>query len=266
VSDDSTAEKLARSLTADTTEIIPFLPYLLQDLWELGSSGQDMLGLLRRHVAVLPGFTALDLGCGKGAVSVAFAKELGIRCKGIDLLESFISEARARAVEHRVDGLCEFVVGDITQAVRIERDYDLVVFGAVGDVLGERADTLRALAAVIKPGGFIVVDDGYRLEGDDSALRFDAEYPTLQQWLTLIESVGLVLVAYRPAEKRPSDDLDFERIRCRAQELIRQFPQHREMFERYVENQRNEYDDLAKRVAGVTMLLREAAARGSGAD
>jgi len=29
-------EKLAKSLTAETTELIPYLPYLLQDLWELG--------------------------------------------------------------------------------------------------------------------------------------------------------------------------------------------------------------------------------------
>ena len=29
-------EKLARSLTADSTQLIPYLPYLLQDLWELG--------------------------------------------------------------------------------------------------------------------------------------------------------------------------------------------------------------------------------------
>jgi hypothetical protein len=28
-------EKLAKSLTAESTELIPYLPYLLQDLWEL---------------------------------------------------------------------------------------------------------------------------------------------------------------------------------------------------------------------------------------
>ena len=31
-----TEEKLARSLSAETTELLPFLPYLLQDLWALG--------------------------------------------------------------------------------------------------------------------------------------------------------------------------------------------------------------------------------------
>jgi len=35
-------EKLAKSLTAESVELIPYLPYLLQDLWELGSSPPDM--------------------------------------------------------------------------------------------------------------------------------------------------------------------------------------------------------------------------------
>jgi hypothetical protein len=35
--------KLALSLTAETTGLLSFLPYLLQDFWELGSSPRDML-------------------------------------------------------------------------------------------------------------------------------------------------------------------------------------------------------------------------------
>ena len=39
-------EKLAKSLTAGSVELIPYLPYLLQDLWELGSSPKDMLEMI----------------------------------------------------------------------------------------------------------------------------------------------------------------------------------------------------------------------------
>ena len=254
---DDTNEKLAKSLTADTTDIIPFLPFLLQDLWELGSSGQEMLVLLEQHVPITAGFTALDLGCGKGAVSVTLAKTLGIRCKGIDLLEDFIREANKKAVELGADGLCRFDVGDIKHAVKKERDYDLVIFGAVGDVLGDRPDTLSALMSVIKPGGYILLDNGYRLADDDSTLLFDGEYPTFDEWKALFAKAGLNLIAYSPAEDRPNDDRDFECISQRAQELIREYPQHRIMFEHYVQNQRDEYDDLAERVIGVTMLLQK---------
>lgn len=34
---DTVKEKLAESLTSNTTDILPYLPYLLQDFWELGS-------------------------------------------------------------------------------------------------------------------------------------------------------------------------------------------------------------------------------------
>ena len=254
---DITNNKLAKSLTADTTDIIPFLPYLLQDLWELGSSGQEMLALLRRHVPVTTSFTALDLGCGKGAVSVTLAKALGVRCKGIDLIGDFIQVAREKAIEHGVDGLCEFAGGDIKQAVLSERNYDLAIFGAVGDVLGDRTETLRALMSAIRPGGYLLFDDGYRLPDDDRELLFDGEYPTLTEWQELFKKAGLLLIAYSPAEDRPNDDRDFQCISQRAQELIREYPQHREMFEHYVQNQRDEYDDLAQRVIGVTFLLQK---------
>ncbi len=255
--DSETEKKLAKSLTADTTDIIPFLPFLLQDLWELGSSGQEMLVLLEQHVPITAGFTALDLGCGKGAVSVTLAKALGIRCKGIDLIGDFIREANKKSIELGVDELCEFDAGDIKHAVKTERYYGLVIFGAVGDVLGDRPETLSALTSVIKPGGYILLDDGYRLADDDSTLLFDGEYPTFDEWQVLFAKAALNLIAYSPAEDRPNDDRDFECISQRAQELIKAYPQHRIMFEHYVQNQRDEYDNLAERVIGVTMLLQK---------
>ena len=63
----SVEEKLARSLTAESVELIQFLPYLLQDLWDLGSSPQDMLDLVRQHVSWTGQLEVLDLACGKGA-------------------------------------------------------------------------------------------------------------------------------------------------------------------------------------------------------
>lgn len=48
--DTKTEQNLAASMTADTTVIIPYLAYLLQDFWELGSSPDDMVELLADHV------------------------------------------------------------------------------------------------------------------------------------------------------------------------------------------------------------------------
>jgi ubiquinone/menaquinone biosynthesis C-methylase UbiE len=254
--DKDTAKKLAQTLTADDTGIIPFLPYLLQDLWELGSSPAKMLSLLRQHVTVSPGVAALDLGCGKGAVSVALASALGIRCKGVDIMADFIRTAKQKAAECGVSHLCDFVAGDIKKTVLAERDYDLVIYGAVGNVLGTPAEMFNALKSTIRPGGYILLDDAYC--PDDAMMPLSGEYPTLGQWRALIEQAELSLIALSEAAERPEDDeRDFECIRRRAQELIEAYQQHREMFERYVQNQRDEYDDLAERIVGVVFLLQK---------
>ena len=56
-----TKEALATSLTADTTELLPFLPYLLQDFWELGSDPEVMIRLIKKHIALSPEISVLDL-------------------------------------------------------------------------------------------------------------------------------------------------------------------------------------------------------------
>ncbi|MGE5494631.1 MAG: hypothetical protein ACM3S4_04950 [Burkholderiales bacterium] len=39
-------EKVAKSLTAESTALLPYLPYLLQDLWELGSSPDEIVSAI----------------------------------------------------------------------------------------------------------------------------------------------------------------------------------------------------------------------------
>jgi len=64
------------------------------------------------------------------------AKELGCNVKGIDLMDEFIVYAKDKAMTYGVSDLCEFVKGDITKLSLHDRGYDLVILGAVGDVLG----------------------------------------------------------------------------------------------------------------------------------
>ena len=136
-------EKLAKSLTAESTELIPYLPYLLQDLWELGSSPIDIIDMIQKYIQVSEKTKVLDLACGKGAVSVQVAEAFGCRVKGIDIIPKFIDYANIKAQEYSVDNLCEFKVGDINEAVKVEKDYDIVILGAVGDVLGNPDETIR---------------------------------------------------------------------------------------------------------------------------
>lgn len=245
-------EKLAKSLTAESTELIPYLPYLLQDLWELGSSPRDMLDLVREHICVSGQIKVLDLACGKGAVSVHLAQELGCKVMGIDILPDFIEFAKAKAKELSVDDLCVFAVGDINEAVKVESGYDIVVLGAVGDVLGTPEETICKLKKTIKPGGYILIDDAY---GSGS----DNDYCTREGWSVIFEKMNVRLIAEKLGDHDELAILNREQQRLivsRANELKDKYPEKAHLFESYIVSQQDECNELESEISGVTLLLR----------
>lgn len=252
--------RLAESLTfAGSTDIIPYLPYLLKDFWSLGSEPEEMANLLHLHTDFNSDFQILDLACGKGAVSICLAKEFGCTVKGIDLMSEFIAEAKAKAEEFGVSGQCDFMVGDVNDAVTNEREYDLIIWGAAGDLLGSYPETLAGIARTIKSCGYILLDDCY-IPSAHQCLRFHHDYLTKEQWEHVFLENGVTVIACNEAiqEVNPSvyaDDLG--NIRRRAEELIRQHPDKREMFENYVKSQQAEYEDLQDGVIPALWLLKK---------
>lgn len=249
----SVEDKLARSLSSETSEILPYLPYLLQDLWELGSSPRDMLEMLKTHTNVSSDTKVLDLACGKGAVSILLAKEMACRVRGIDLMPEFIAYAEHKAEEWGVYDLCTFLVSDIIQAVESERDHDIVILGAVGDVLGDPGQTLALLTKTVKSGGYILIDDGY---GSESGSE---EYYTRAQWLRFIASAGAELIGEKPVEKEELASINREQLTHiikRAEELKVLHPEKVLLFDGYIESQQAEGIELENEITGVTLLLR----------
>ncbi|MDD3537825.1 MAG: methyltransferase domain-containing protein [Eubacteriales bacterium] len=246
-------EKLARSLSSEGVDIIPYLPYLLQDLWELGSSPRDMLEMVKRHLKISSGIKVLDLACGKGAVSILLTKELGCRMKGIDIVPEFIAYAEQKALAWGVDKLCTFSTGDITQSVHTETGYDLVILGAVGDVLGNPEETIVLLKKTLKKGGYILIDDAY---GNDPG---NEDYYNRTQWLRFMENAGVELVDEKPIKKEEITAINQEQqahIIKRARELKEQRPEDALLFDRYIQSQQSECDELENEITGVTLLLR----------
>ncbi|HSW57207.1 MAG TPA: class I SAM-dependent methyltransferase [Dehalococcoidales bacterium] len=245
-------EKLAKSLTAETTELIPFLAYLLQDLWELGSEPEDIVELITKNCPVSNKLGILDLGCGKGAVSIHLAKELGCKVKGIDIMPEFIDYAWRKAREHGVESFCNFVVEDINQSVEIEKNYDIVIFGALGDLLGNRLETILKLKEIVKPAGYIIVDESY------SNNESDDKFPTRETCLKTFKNAGVKLVAEKAIDNEKFAAINRynqEQIIKRANELKLAHSDKTAMFDSYVESQQAECDELEGDLTGVTILL-----------
>jgi len=260
-------EKLVASLTGETTELLPFLPYLLQDFWALGCEPGVMTDLIKRHVPVNKDTRGLDLACGKGAVSVKLAKELGVKVKGIDLIPDFVEVAKQKAEEYGVSELCSFAVGDVNEAISSEKDYDFVVFGAAGNILGTPAEMLEKLKSVVKKGGFILFDEGYlpneHASGDIQYSNY--EFLTKQQWDELFKEAGLIVtetVFESELDANDTENLDsdagMKAITKRANELITKYPDKKEIFEGYIKSQQSEYDDIDSTLICVTWILQKA--------
>ena len=255
-------EILVSSLSGDTTELLPFLPYLLQDFWELGSDPDEIIEIIDKYLKISSDTKILDLACGKGAVSVKVAQAFKVKVKGIDLTPEFIGYAEEKAREFNVDDHCEFLVNDINEAVKQEHGYDCVIFGAVGpDVLGGPEKTLAKLKSTVKQGGHILIEEGYIPEdGSREDIRYnrDSYFPE-QFWMELFRKMDLELV--ETASGHSEGELDsktgLEAITARAGELIEKYPDKRAIFEGYVRNQQNEYKDIEESLVCVTWVLRK---------
>ncbi len=148
----SVEKSVVVALDGTDSNLFPYLPYILQDLWELGTSPEVVLKLVRKHTTNQSNLKVLDLGCGKGAVSIKLAKELNCQCHGIDAVKEFIDEAKNKAKEFNVEEYCSFERDDIRVRIRDLKGYDIIVLGAIGPVLGDYYSTLTKVSKCIEAG------------------------------------------------------------------------------------------------------------------
>ncbi|MCL2017140.1 MAG: class I SAM-dependent methyltransferase [Defluviitaleaceae bacterium] len=241
--------RLAKSLTAESVELLPFLPYLLQDFWELGSEPAIMINLISNHAKLPQNAAILDLGCGKGAVSVKIAQQLKIPITGVDIMPSFIAVAQAKAEEFGVADLCTFAVKDINDVITEKTQYDCIILGAIGSILGDYSTTFAKILPLLKNGGYILIDDAY-LTSKNAAAKYDAEYLTKNEWDKLLQTQKLKLIATENISdtSENAENLDSTTgaaaVANRANELTKAYPDKAELFQSYVTSQQNEYADI----------------------
>ena len=238
-------------------DILHFLPYLLQDLWELGSNPEDMIKLIEKHMSTSEKTQILDLACGKGAVTIKIAKNLNINVTAIDLVPEFIDYAKQKANEFGVDTFCHFKIDDINQAILIEKNYDCVILGSAGSVLGTPKETLDKLKLTIKPNGYILIYDVYLLDtAKKENLKYkDNDYLSYKQWLNVFSQSNVRVIDVIPNKKSFKNESNNKSMIKRAHELINTYPEKKSIFENFITIQLNGSYDLKNSVVGVTWLL-----------
>jgi SAM-dependent methyltransferase len=249
---------VVESLDGKDQRILPYLSYLLQDLWELGSSPEVIAGLVKKHAQGHAGpLRILDLGCGKGAVAVRLAAELECTVDGVDAMADFVANARARAERYGVGSRCRFDTDDLRVAVDHMSDYDAVILGSVGPVLGDIEETINRLQVCLRPGGLIVIDDAYRPEGTASAA---IQVPERSEALAQIARAGALLLEEVPGDPGSIEKINrrnTRQIRKRADELAKLLPGKKALFAAYVRAQEEACASLENHVVCVTWVLKK---------
>ena len=134
----------------------------------------------------------LDVGCGPGIVTCAFAQRCAAAV-GIDLVPAMLDRARARAGELELDNV-EWIAGEVDPLPFADDEFDVVVTRFVLHHLEDPAAALREMRRVAGADGTLVVCDVAPPER--AAEAFNAmerlRDPSHERALTEAELVGLL--------------------------------------------------------------------------
>ncbi|MCP4152301.1 MAG: class I SAM-dependent methyltransferase [bacterium] len=250
-------KSIVSSLDGRDMGLMPYLPYLLQDLWEIGTFPEEIIGLLEKHNITAPGYNSvLDLGSGKGAVSVKLAVRFGFEVHGIDGTPEFIAEAEKWAEKYRVMELCDFELGDMRLLVEDLQDYDIAILGSIGPIFGNIEESLTSVKKCLKPGGIIVLDDGY-IE-DDSIFLQEGLFKRSETMKQIAASGIEVLdeIVYDSQVIKDANTKMNAQIRQRAAQLTVKHPAQKKLFDDYSIIQEEESAILENSIKCATWLLR----------
>lgn len=214
-----------------------------------------MVKLSKKHIPV-KFLQIADLGCGKGTISVALAKEFDCKITGIDAMPDFIDSAKEYALRENVSEKCRFFTGDIRTEILLLSGFDLVILGAIGNVLGNVGETLLKLRKILSPDGFILLDDAWSKQIEISK---DSAFPTTTEYFSMIADAGSKVVEMDVAEMTDhsgQEKIMMDSMQKRCDELTLKHPQLKQIFKHYIQNQQHEFNMMKFELTCATLHLK----------
>jgi cyclopropane fatty-acyl-phospholipid synthase-like methyltransferase len=249
----SEQEMVAYALEIDQA-LLPFAPELLADLDELGSD-TDLIVEAVQALQLPKTARVLDLGCGKGETAIAIASTLGLKVLGVDLFAPFIELCRERAEQAGVEQRCIFRCTDILKLVSSIEPADVVIFAALGDVLGPLDETIGAIRKLVKPGGYMIISDDFIEEAAPTSLPAYDEYVSHQETLRRLQAHGDVVereIIEPDAEAEDEGAL----IRRRALALAGKHPELAAAFLKFADDQDRAYEYITEHLVAAIWVVR----------
>jgi cyclopropane fatty-acyl-phospholipid synthase-like methyltransferase len=238
--------------------LVKYLPYIFQDWWELGTSSEEIIKILKKHKTNHSNLKVLDLGSGKGAISIKIASELGCNCFGIDGMDDFVIFSNNKSKEYSVNNICTFEKNDIRTRIKTLDNFDIILLMAIGPILGNYFDTLTQISSHLNNEGLIIINDAY-VEDDCKK-----EYPNIfrkniihkqanDAGMEVVETITINEIS-GTVEKYEND---FENIQKRCMELAEQYPENKELFFGYIDRQKREYEILNNEIIPAIFVIKK---------
>jgi len=248
-------ESIATAMYAQDTEVIPFLPYIFQDFWTMGTPPEIVINLVKKYYKNYPNLNILDLGCGKGAVSVKLAAALKCNCFGIDVIPEFIEVSNEKAKEYGVDTLCRFEVGDVRKKIEELDKFDVIILGSTGSIYDDYYTALITLSKHLTDEGIIIIEEVYF---DDRSTFQHSSILTRKDLLKQFGQAGMKLIDEIADKYSAYADVtvEIENIMTRCNELKAKYPEKSSLFENYAQYQTLEYDLIENKMTGSVMVLK----------
>ncbi len=255
---DDSQKSVANSLEVET-KLLPYMSYLLQDLWAMGCSADQILDLIVNLNLPAGSVKVLDLGCGKGALSVQIAAKFGFNVTGVDAMPEFLKVAEEKSVEFKVTSLCTFTNGDILNYVTDSQDFNIVVLASLGGIFGSNKQTIERLRTQVSPGGYIIIDDGYLKRKTTLNRKGYSHYRNYEETVKQLTSFNdnlISKISTTESSKKINDEY-LEVIEKRCTELITKHPQMENDLKKYMDLQKEECEVLDKEIEGTIWVLQK---------
>ncbi len=248
-------EMVAYALEAHTA-LLPYLPELLADLQELGSDAAAITRVLG-DLNLTKSATVVDLGCGKGAVAVEMAENLNLNVLGIDLFEPFIESCKQQAESRDVSELCHFIRADILKLAGKIELFDVAIYAALGDVLGQLDQAISVIRQYTRPGGYMVISDGYIRDGGSSDFPGFEQYAKRSDMIARLLACGDTLVSeiIETNDSKGDGCAEGELIAARARAIAVRQPDIAAEVLKYAEAQVAEYEFMDESFVGAIWVL-----------